>query len=30
VNKFDFLVEGLFVQVVAAEQLSFYGEPGLV
>jgi hypothetical protein len=28
VNEFDFLVEGLFVRVVAAEQLRFYGEPG--
>jgi len=28
VNEFDFLVEDLFVRVVAAEQLRFYGEPG--
>jgi hypothetical protein len=28
VNEFDFLVEDLFVWVVAAEQLRFYGEPG--
>jgi hypothetical protein len=28
VNEFDFLVDVLFVPVVAAEQLRFYGEPG--
>jgi hypothetical protein len=30
VNEFDFLDDDLFVRIVAAEQLRFYGEPGLV
>ena len=30
VNEFDFLVEDLFVRVVAAEQFRFYREPDLL
>jgi hypothetical protein len=30
VNEFDFLVENLFVRVVATEQFRFYGEPDLL